>query len=88
MTSPILQDKHYDAPSAFTAENLLREARRQKRGANAAVPRICVLDPDGDALRYRKRMAALRTIPHGPAITRNSIASSRRKSNSVSSVVL
>jgi uridine phosphorylase len=52
MTPPILQDKHYDAPSAFTAVNLLREARRQKRVANAAVPTICVLDPDGDVLRY------------------------------------
>lgn len=54
MRSPILQDKHYNAPSAFTAENLLREARRQKRVANAAVPSICVLDPDGDVLRYLK----------------------------------
>ncbi len=27
---PILREKHYVAPSAFTAESLLREARRQK----------------------------------------------------------
>jgi hypothetical protein len=26
----ILSDKHYSAPSAFTPENLLREARQQK----------------------------------------------------------
>lgn len=45
---PILADKHYDAASAFTPENLLREARRQKGLGNAAVPPICVLDPDGD----------------------------------------
>jgi hypothetical protein len=28
---PILAQKHYTQPSAFTPENLLREARRQKR---------------------------------------------------------
>jgi uridine phosphorylase len=27
---PILAGKHYDSPSAFTPESLLREARRQK----------------------------------------------------------
>jgi uridine phosphorylase len=48
---PILAGKHYDAPSAFTPESLLREARRQKGLANAAVPDICVLDPDGDLVR-------------------------------------
>ena len=29
-TSPILLNKHYDEPSVFNPENLLREARRQK----------------------------------------------------------
>jgi uridine phosphorylase len=47
-TPPILANKHYMEPSVFTAENLLREARRQKSVARAQVPRICVLDPDGD----------------------------------------
>jgi uridine phosphorylase len=49
---PILSHKHYDASSAFTPENLLREARRQKGLFTAAVPKICVLDPDGDIVRY------------------------------------
>jgi uridine phosphorylase len=49
---PILSHKHYGAASAFTAENLLREARRQKRLPAGAVPEICVLDPDGDIVRY------------------------------------
>jgi uridine phosphorylase len=49
---PILSHKHYDASSAFTPESLLREARRQKDLSTAAVPRICVLDPDGDIVRY------------------------------------
>jgi hypothetical protein len=28
---PILAQKHYDTPSAFTPESLLREAARQRR---------------------------------------------------------
>jgi len=48
---PILTGKRYDAPSAFTPENLLREARRQKATAIEPVPDICILDPDGDIVR-------------------------------------
>ena len=51
-TPPILSNKHYAEPSVFTAENLLREARRQKSLTPAEVPRICVLDPDGDIVRW------------------------------------
>jgi uridine phosphorylase len=47
----ILAQKHYTEPSAFTLENLLREARRQKQIANSSIPEICVLDPDGDNVR-------------------------------------
>lgn len=48
---PILADKHYDSPSAFTPESLMREARRQKGLSSGATPAICVLDPDGDLVR-------------------------------------
>jgi uridine phosphorylase len=48
---PILADKRTDEPSAFTPENLLREARRQKGLAAGRVPDVCVLDPDGDLVR-------------------------------------
>ena len=48
---PILDDKHYREASAFTPENLLREARRQKGMAATPVPAICILDPDGDLVR-------------------------------------
>lgn len=51
-TVPILNSKYYDAPSVFTPENLLREARRQKGLAPGTVPAICVLDPDGDLVDY------------------------------------
>ena len=48
---PILRHKDYDQPSVFAPENLLREARRQKALPVRTVPRICVLDPDGDIVR-------------------------------------
>lgn len=48
---PILAGKHYDAPSAFTPESLLREARRQKSASVQSVPDVCLLDPDGDIVR-------------------------------------
>lgn len=49
---PILSGKHYDAVSVFTPENLLRESRRQNAIPLGSVPGICILDPDGDLLRY------------------------------------
>lgn len=49
---PILRDKHHRTPSEFTPESLLREARRQKGLADATVPTVCVLDPDGDIVRH------------------------------------
>ncbi len=49
-TPPILARKHYKQPSVFTAENMLREARRQKSLAVEDGPPICILDPDGDIL--------------------------------------
>ncbi|MEQ9640574.1 MAG: nucleoside phosphorylase [Alphaproteobacteria bacterium] len=51
---PILTDKHYGSPSAFTPDSLLREARRQKQLAAGTVPAICLLDPDGDLVRRLK----------------------------------
>ncbi len=48
---PILSDKHHESPSAFTPESLLREARRQKGAGAVAVPKLCLLDPDGDIVR-------------------------------------
>lgn len=61
---PILADKHYDAPSAFAPENLLREARRQKLLAATPVPAVCVLDPDGDMVR---RLTAEERAERDPA---------------------
>lgn len=44
--------RNYNQGSVFTPENLLREARRQKQIPFRTIPKICVLDPDGDILRY------------------------------------
>lgn len=51
---PLLRDKDYRAASAFTAANMLREARRQKALPEVSVPEVCVLDPDGDIVRRTK----------------------------------
>lgn len=61
---PILRQKAYDAPSAFMPENLLREARRQKGVPEGNVPRVCVLDPDGDIVRYLRSSGSLRRNRH------------------------
>ena len=46
-----MTQKAYGAPSVFRPENLLREARRQKRLPDERVPAVCALDPDGDIVR-------------------------------------
>jgi uridine phosphorylase len=48
-------DKHYTEPSIFNPENLLREGRRQKRLPDCNVPEVCILDPDGDIVRYLEK---------------------------------
>ena len=49
--APIITHKDYLLPSVFTPENLLREARRQKSIPEGTVPKICILDPDGDIVQ-------------------------------------
>lgn len=48
----ILSHKHYNEPSVFLPENLLREARRQKKRPECNIPMVCLLDPDGDLADY------------------------------------
>ena len=60
---PIIRAKDYGSPSAFTPENLLREARRQKRLPLALVPEVCVLDPDGDIVRQLRAGGRARLHP-------------------------
>src|SRR5206468_2942542 len=63
---PIIGHKHYDAPSVFTPESLLREARRQKGLPIGPVPAICVFDPDGDLLDYLRAMGRAQRHPAWP----------------------
>ena len=49
---PLFAAKDYAAPSLFEPVNLLREARRQKNLAVVPVPKVCMLDPDGDVVRH------------------------------------
>lgn len=62
-STPILAHKHHTAPSAFTPENLLREARRQKGIEPGSVPAVCVLDPDGDMVRQLKKEGRAHSDP-------------------------
>ena len=61
---PILDHKRYDEPSIFEPENLLREARRQKVLPDGQVPKICVLDPDGDIVRHLLATGQARLNPY------------------------
>ena len=60
-TAPILQNKRYAEQSVFTPTNLLREAKRQKTTPAGNVPKICVLDPDGDLSRHLRDSGARRS---------------------------
>jgi uridine phosphorylase len=51
---PILENKNPNAPSVFVPSALIREARRQKGLPVIDVPRVCILDPDGDIVRQLK----------------------------------
>ena len=59
---PILRRKNYQAPSIFTPDALLREARRQKGIGTGTVPEICILDPDGDIVRHLLAMNRVRRL--------------------------
>ena len=61
--APILGQKRYAEPPVFTAANLLREARRQKGLAHGEVPRICVLDPDGDIVGHLRKTGRAHSNP-------------------------
>jgi uridine phosphorylase len=61
---PILTYKHYGAPSVFTPENLLREARRQKKIHPGHIPKVCLLDPDGDLVQHLKDTGQAQLNPH------------------------
>lgn len=64
MPPPLLNDKAFDEASVFTPENLLREARRQNGAGEGRVPDVCILDPDGDMVRYLRSNGRARRDPN------------------------
>ncbi len=62
-SAPILAAKATDEPSVFRPEGLVREGRRQLRRTEDPVPAVCLLDPDGDVVRYLRRTDAARLHP-------------------------
>jgi uridine phosphorylase len=64
---PSLRDKkNTAAPSMFRPDALLREARRQKGLATVEVPRVCILDPDGDIVRRLRKTGAAQPFEGWP----------------------
>jgi uridine phosphorylase len=63
---PLFAAKDTAAGSVFRPENLLREARRQKRIPDGLVPEICLLDPDGDIVRALRNEGRVRPSPIWP----------------------
>jgi len=66
VTPPILVNKRPSSPSVFVPSALLREARRQKNLEPADVPRVCILDPDGDLVRKLRADGKLRRFEAWP----------------------
>lgn len=52
---PLLQNIFCHDDSVFTVESLLENARRQKNIKKTTIPKVCILDPDGDVLDYLKK---------------------------------
>jgi uridine phosphorylase len=63
---PILDNKKPVSPSIFRPAALMRAARRQKGLAYVEVPRMCILDPDGDIVRRLRRTGNARPFKGWP----------------------
>lgn len=48
------EQANYDEPSVFTVDSLVEAAIAQKGLRKTPVPPLCLLDPDGDLVRYLK----------------------------------
>jgi len=75
---PILAEKRPGSPSVFTPDNLLREARRQKGLPLAPIPRVCLLDPDGDIVRHLRQTGAGRPEPAWACYHTDMVRTTRR----------
>lgn len=58
--APLMQRSDHASPSVFRPQSMLQVARRQKGLRVGDVPPLCVLDPDGDLVRFvRARRGAV-----------------------------
>jgi uridine phosphorylase len=55
LTPPGLVRHDHRESSVFKPESLLRETRRQRAIPTGNVPEVCLLDPDGDVVRFLQR---------------------------------
>jgi uridine phosphorylase len=62
-SSPGWRPHDHAQASVLRPEHLLREARRQKGLPERNVPEVCVLDPDGDLVRFLRRTGQAPTCP-------------------------
>lgn len=60
---PLIDRADHRAPSVFRPENMMREARRQKGLSAGPVPRVVLLDPDGDMVEFVRAHRAARRSP-------------------------
>lgn len=58
--SPLLAGKEFTEESVFSPADLVGSAREQKSLPEQPVPDICILDPDGDLVRYLVSTGAAR----------------------------
>lgn len=66
-SSPLLDPpKDTGAPSVFLVENMIREGRRQLEKPEGPMPKVCVLDPDGDIVRDLRARGTATLSPHWP----------------------
>ena len=59
----LLQRHDHEESSVFQPAHLLREARRQRSLPLGVVPRICLLDPDGDVVRRLRDLGQAHRSP-------------------------
>jgi uridine phosphorylase len=61
---PGLVRSDYQEASVFLPESLLREGRRQRGIPPGEIPEVCLLDPDGDVVRFLQRTGRGRRSQH------------------------
>lgn len=60
---PLLARADFNEPSLFRPDNMLREAGRQKGLPSCACPTVCILDPDGDIVRFARQVLGAEQSP-------------------------